>query len=260
MSKGVGFHRPLFVLVLFSILISLVSFPGRAESGEAGMSEVFNQEVPASSRSLNVVAALSPILIRQLEAKGLTLGSPVFIRVFKEEKELEVWLQANRAFHLFRTYPIAAVSGWLGPKGWEGDLQAPEGFYRVGPSQMNPNSSFHLSFDIGYPNEYDRMKYSTGSALMVHGKKTSRGCFAMTDEKIEEIYVIADAALRNGQPFFHVHCYPFRMTDENMEISRDSKWFYFWQNLKTGYDLFETFKRPPRVFVENGMYVFDCTS
>jgi murein L,D-transpeptidase YafK len=234
-----------------------VSFPGPARSGEPLGDAAALNGVPTSVRSSSVVSAVAPILIRQLEAKGLSLGSPVFMRVFKEERELEVWLERAGVFYLFRTYPIAAVSGWLGPKRWEGDLQAPEGFYRVAPSQMNPNSSFHLSFDIGYPNDYDKMKYCTGSALMVHGKKTSRGCFAMTDDKIEEIYVLADAALRNGQPFFQVHSFPFRMTDENMELNRDSKWFYFWRNLRTGYDLFEAARRPPNVSVGSGRYVFD---
>jgi len=240
-----------FLFVMFIIL------PVRAESYEEDGCDQALQEVPASRRSLQVTESVAPMLMRELEAKGLTLGAPLFIRAFKEERELEVWLEREGIFHLFRTYPIAAVSGWLGPKRWEGDLQAPEGFYHVTPSQMNPNSRFHLSFDIGYPNEYDKLNYCTGGALMVHGRKTSRGCFAMTDEKIEEIYVLADAALRNGQRYFQVHSFPFRMTDENMERNRDSKWFYFWQNLRTGYDLFEAFRRPPEVSVQSGVYTFD---
>ncbi|HDR14245.1 MAG TPA: murein L,D-transpeptidase [Desulfobacteraceae bacterium] len=235
-----------------------MTLPVRAAVDGTAAGDLAPHEVPASVRSLNVASAVGPVLMRELEVKGLSLGSPVFMRAFKEERELEVWVEREGGFQLFRTYPIAAVSGWLGPKRWEGDLQAPEGFYRVMPSQMNPNSRFHLSFDIGYPNDFDRMKYCTGSALMVHGKKTSRGCFAMTDEKIEEIYVLADAALRNGQPFFQFHSFPFRMTDQNMERNRDSKWFDFWKNLKTGYDLFEAYQRPPKVFVESGRYGFDC--
>jgi murein L,D-transpeptidase YafK len=249
----------LFPRIFFSILffITFIILPARAECD--GIDECGHalEEVPASPRSLEVAASVGPVLVRELEAKGLFLGAPLFIRVFKEERELEAWLEKDGIFHLFRTYPIAAVSGWLGPKRWEGDLQAPEGFYRVTPSQMNPNSSFHLSFNIGYPNEYDKFRDCTGGALMVHGKKSSRGCFAMTDEKMEEIYVLADAALRNGQPFFQIHSFPFRMTDQNMERNRDSKWFYFWQNLKTGYDLFEASRLPPKVSVEDGIYIFN---
>jgi murein L,D-transpeptidase YafK len=253
MSDGALGSRMFFRVFL---LVMLVILPGRATcDGTEGFGNT-SHDVPASRRSLDVTASVAPLLKLELEAQGLSLGSALFIRAFKEERELEVWLEGDGAFHLFRTYPIAAVSGWLGPKRWEGDLQAPEGFYRVTPSQMNPNSSFHLSFDIGYPNEYDKLNDCTGGALMVHGKKTSRGCFAMTDEKIEEIYVLADAALRNGQPFFQVHSFPFRMTDENMERNRDSKWFEFWQNLRTGHDLFEAYRRPPEVFVESGRYGF----
>ncbi len=248
------FSKVFFIVFLF---IMVMITPARAKcDGTNGCGHAL-EEVPASRRSLEVAASIGPVLMRELEAKDLSLGTPLFIRVFKEERELEVWLERDGIFDLFRTYPIAAVSGWLGPKRWEGDLQAPEGFYRVTPSQMNPNSSFHLGFDIGYPNEYDKLKYCTGGALMVHGRKSSLGCFAMTDEKMEEIYVLADAALRNGQSFFQVHSFPFRMTDQNMARNRDSKWFYFWQNLKTGYDLFEAFRRPPKVSVEDGIYVFN---
>jgi murein L,D-transpeptidase YafK len=122
---------------------------------------------------------------------------------------------------------------------------------------MNPNSRFHLSFNLGYPNAYDQAYKRTGSALMVHGGRVSIGCFAMTDKKIEEIYALADGALRNGQRFFRVHCFPFRMTDENMKQHRSSEWISFWKNLKSGYDFFENTKLPPDVKVQNGMYVFE---
>ena len=240
----------LFVTVLFLSAFAAVSSRAWA-GGEAAL-----REVPSSRRSVNAVTAVAPGLIRDLERKGLAYGAPVFIRVFKEERELEVWLKREGGFRLFRTYRVAAVSGWLGPKRREGDLQAPEGFYTVGPSQMNPNSLFHLSFDIGYPNDYDRALNRTGKALMIHGNTTSRGCFAMTDEAMEEIYALADAALRGGQSFFHVHSFPFRMTDQNMERDRDSKWYYFWTNLRIGHDLFEATKRPPQVSVRDGEYVF----
>ncbi len=200
---------------------------------------IFNkQHVPSSPRSRTAVATAAPSLIRDLEEKGLAYGAAVFIRIFKEEKELELWVKQGEVFELFRTYKIAAMSGELGPKQREGDYQAPEGFYFVAPSQMNPNSRFHLSFNLGYPNTYDRAHQRTGSALMVHGNRVSIGCFAMTDARIEEIYALADAALRNGQKFIRVHCFPFRMTKNNMEEHSKSKWVPFWDNLQTGYDFF----------------------
>ena len=214
------------------------------------------QQVPSSRRSRNAVAKVAPSLIHSLNPAGLSYGAPVFLRIFKKEMELELWVQNRNAFKLFRTYDIVAMSGHLGPKLREGDRQAPEGFYFVTPSRMNPNSRFHLSFNLGYPNSYDRAHKRTGSALMVHGNQVSIGCFAMTDSKIEEIYCLADAALRNGQKFFRVHCFPFRMTEENMKDHSKSEWITFWQNLKIGYDWFEKTNQPPNVLTRDKNYVF----
>jgi murein L,D-transpeptidase YafK len=188
---------------------------------------------------------------------GAALGSPIFIRIFKEEHELEVWTKTAQSFELARTYEICTYSGDLGPKLREGDLQAPEGFYFVTPGQMNPNSRYHLAFNIGYPNAFDRAHGRTGGLIMVHGDCVSIGCFAMTDASIEEIYGFADASLRRGQPFFRVHVFPFRMSAANMERHEDPRWYDFWGNLKEGYDIFERDRVPPNVNVENGRYVFD---
>jgi murein L,D-transpeptidase YafK len=153
----------------------------------------------------------------QLEHKQLQLGSAIFIRIFKQSSELEVWVQNSQGLYtLFKNYPICAYSGQIGPKLKEGDMQAPEGFYTVAKHQMNPNSSYHLSFNIGYPNKYDSSHNRTGSYLMVHGDCVSIGCYAMTDKKIEEIYTLANATLNNGQKKFSVHAFPFRMIDANM--------------------------------------------
>jgi murein L,D-transpeptidase YafK len=122
---------------------------------------------------------------------------------------------------------------------------------------MNPLSNYHLSFNLGYPNSYDRLHGRTGSALMVHGSCVSIGCYAMTDKGIEEIFTLADAALCNGQPFFRVHIFPFPMTEENMRKHVNSKWYEFWKNLKEGYDFFEEGgHNPPNVEVKNKQYVF----
>jgi len=253
----------LLAVVLALALSSCSGDDARNTTDENGQTKpmvvrVFNkQNVPSSRRSRNAIAAVAPSLVRDLEEKELAYGAPVFIRVFKEEKELEVWVKKGEIFKLFRTYGIVAMSGRLGPKLREGDRQAPEGFYFVTPSRMNPNSRFHLSFNLGYPNTYDQAHQRTGSALMVHGNKVSIGCFAMTDAKIEEIYALADAALRNGRKFFRVHCFPFRMTKENMKNHSDSQWLLFWKNLKTGYDYFERTKQPPNVLMKNNKYVFE---
>ena len=216
------------------ILLSLLSISVPSFSGLSA------QDVPSSSRSREVISRVRPALTTQLAGQGLHFGSPIFIRIFKEEKELEVWVRQGKDFRLFKNYPVCSYGpGVLGPKRKDGDCQAPEGFYLVGPRQMNPLSQFHLSFDLGYPNGYDRAQGATGYAIMVHGNCVSVGCYAMGDKAIEEIYALADAALREGQPSFHVHIFPFRMTDVNMRRHRESEWYPFWENLKEGYDHFE---------------------
>ncbi|MBI4723621.1 MAG: hypothetical protein HY765_00935, partial [Rhodomicrobium sp.] len=155
----------------------------------------------------------------------------------------------------FRTYPICAWSGGLGPKVQVGDKQAPEGFYTVSRGQMNPHSLFYLSFNLGFPNAYDQSNGHTGSALMVHGNCKSAGCYAMTDAYIEEIYILAREAFNAGQAKFHVQALPFRMTAENMQRHQDSPWYPFWVKLKEGYDSFEATGRPPIVKVCSKQYL-----
>lgn len=199
-----------------------------------------------------------PELERGLAAKGLRFGDPVFLRAFKEEAELEMWIR-NRAtgkYDLFRTWRIAAMSGNLGPKLAEGDGQVPEGFYFVLPRAMNPNSNYHLSFNIGFPNEYDRAHQRTGSFIMIHGSNVSIGCLAMTDEGIEEIYTLCAAAHENGQGFFRVHIFPFRMSTARMEKAKDHQWIGFWNEMRPGYEAFEKHRVPAEVTVREGIYQF----
>jgi murein L,D-transpeptidase YafK len=211
------------------------------------------------ARAAEVEARVAQDMKTALTEKGLGLGSPVFIRAFKEERELELYVRntATGKYELFRTYPIVAASGKLGPKLAEGDRQVPEGFYFVRQGAMNPNSTYHLSFNIGYPNAYDRAHDRTGSFIMIHGSTLSVGCLAMTDAKIEEIYALCQAALDGGQPFFRVHIFPFRMTPKRMLAAAESPHLPFWENLKQGYDLFEKDKVPPNVSVRDMTYVFD---
>ncbi|MDO5471790.1 MAG: 2-dehydro-3-deoxyphosphooctonate aldolase [Akkermansia sp.] len=172
-------------------------------------------------------------------------GKPVFLRIIKEDYELELWLQEpDGKWRLFDTYEIAAMSGELGPKTKEGDEQAPEGFYRVLPRAMNPRSMYHLSFNIGYPNAYDRSLGRTGSYIMVHGSDVSIGCFAMTDPIIEEIYTLVNEAFRAGVKSVPVQVYPFRMTEERMQEEVSHQHFEFWQHLLPGWQYTEQHKAP----------------
>jgi murein L,D-transpeptidase YafK len=191
-----------------------------------------------------------------LGKKGMTAQAPIHIRIFKEESELEVWkARDDGRFYHFKTYPICNWSGELGPKLAKGDKQAPEGFYTIASTQMKPDSSFYLAFNLGFPNAFDRANDRTGEYLMVHGKCKSAGCYALTDALVEEVYALAREAFRGGQPSFDVHAFPFRMTDEKIGRFKKHKWYGFWTTLKQGYDHFETHRVPPTVAVCERKYV-----
>jgi murein L,D-transpeptidase YafK len=196
----------------------------------------------------------------RLAAQGVKLGVPVYVRIFKLESELELWVEKDGRFVRFATYPICLWSGRLGPKLKEGDRQAPEGFYTVAAEQLNPNSRMYRSFTLGFPNIFDQAYGRTGSFLMVHGGCASIGCFAVTDPVVDEIWRLVTAALDQGQARFPVHVFPFHMTNSNVELRRGSKWEGFWSDLKKGYDLFEKSRIPPVVSVCNGRYVFAAGS
>lgn len=193
----------------------------------------------------------------RLAAAGVKRGVPIYLRIYKLESELEVWVQKDGRFQRFATYPICMWSGRLGPKLKEGDLQAPEGFYTVSKAALNPNSRMHLSFNLGFPNAYDRNQGRTGSYLMVHGGCSSIGCYAVTDPVVDEIWDLVTAALDNGQARIPVHAFPFRMTEQNLQLRRGDKWSGFWADLKKGSDLFEQSHVPPVVSVCDGRYVFE---
>src|SRR5215813_8442964 len=188
-------------------------------------------------------------LLSLLRQKKMPIRSPILVRVFKEEAELEVWKQDTTGrFQILKTYPICRWSGDLGPKLQEGDRQAPEGFYAVTPKLMNPNSNYYLSINVGYPNSFDKASNRDGSLLMVHGDCWSSGCYAMTDEQISDIYSLARDSLL-GQPSFQIQAYPFRLTPANLARHRTSPHMAFWKMLKIGNDHFETTHLEPRVEV-----------
>jgi murein L,D-transpeptidase YafK len=201
---------------------------------------------------------LSDKMVKDIADKNMDKDSPILIRLFKEEAELEVW-KKNRDgnYALLKTYPICRWSGDLGPKKREGDRQAPEGFYTITPGQMNPNSNYYLAFNTGFPNAYDRSWGYTGSELMVHGDCSSRGCYAMTDEQIQEIYGLARESFFGGQKDFQFEAFPFHMTALNMAKHRNNPNFAFWKMLKEGYDHFEATKQEPKVAVCERHYAFD---
>jgi murein L,D-transpeptidase YafK len=202
---------------------------------------------------------VSPKLLAAMTEKDMDLQSPILVRLFKSEAELEVWKQDRSGrFALLKTYPICRWSGDLGPKVREGDRQAPEGFYSISPAQMNPQSAYYLSFNTGFPNAFDRSLGRTGSELMVHGDCSSRGCYAMTDEQIAEIYSLGRESFFGGQRAFQFQAYPFKMTPVNMAKHRNNPNMPFWRMIKEGYDHFEITKQEPKVDFCEKKYVFDA--
>ncbi len=244
------------VLFLFGIfLVGGTLFPfSSATSAFRGAGE--GGAVPTSPKADYLMTQAQPRVEKELVQKGFRLGQPVFMRIFKMSKQLEVWMLKRGQFRLFKKYPICSYSGYVGPKLYEGDWQSPEGFYTVSAEQMNPKSRFHLSFNIGYPNTFDKERDCTGSAIMVHGQCVSQGCFAMGNQQIEEIYLLAYQAFLQGQKSFNIHIFPFRMTEANLSKYRNSPWYEFWSNLIAGYNAFEQNHQVPLIFSEKGKYIF----
>ena len=240
----------LLLLLVAGLLTALV-----AVQHMTGRRIVFEPPVPA------------PLDGRLAEA-GFSRGQPIYLRIFKEESSLEVWMERNGRYELALTYPVCAWSGRLGPKLREGDRQSPEGFYLVSARQLKPDSSYHRALNIGFPNGFDAAQGRTGSFLMIHGACVSVGCYAMTDQAIEDIYQLVERALSNGQEAVPVHIFPFRMTEERLAAASAEPWSGFWLNLAEGDRLFHETGQPPRAYVCGSRYGFagpgepspaDCT-
>jgi murein L,D-transpeptidase YafK len=224
------------------------------------------QVVPTTEKTSQIENRIKRGLQNRLKKLRVRWGSPVYIRIFKLEHELELWLANGKGYILFQRYPICSFSGKIGPKKAEGDKQAPEGFYTITAEGFNPKSQAYLSLNIGYPNEYDRLNNFTGSAIMIHGGCISTGCFTlgesrfsedpMWDRPIEEIWTLAAAALNNGQQVISVHVFPFRMDAQHLAAFSASPHYDFWRNLKEGYDFFIEHGVVPEVTVTNNRYCF----
>lgn len=249
-------------LVLISLVGALVAgtifvfaWPVEADRARIGIERHWRSEVSKLGFSLPGTPDLSDLKGR-LASHGLKAGDAIFMRIFKREFELELWMMRDGRFHRFATYPICKWSGELGPKVKEGDRQAPEGFYTVDAKALNPNSAWHRSFNLGYPNAYDRSFGRTGSLLMVHGGCGSIGCYAMTNAVIDEIWTLVTSALGGAQQRFQVQVLPFRMTEQNLALYSGTQNSVFWADLKRGSDLFEASQIPPKVSVCGKRYAF----
>ena len=202
---------------------------------------------------------------RYFKNKNLDFNSfHLFIRVFKKEKLVEVWIREKNkdSFTLLQTYDFCMSSGMLGPKRKEGDLQIPEGVYQI--NHFNPQSKFYLSLGLNYPNASDRIlsdKQHPGKDIYLHGSCVTVGCIPLTDDKIKELYIMAVEAKNGGQEKISVHIFPTRLTDEGLHFLKEnyaaSGQIDFWENLKKVYDNFEQTKKLKSVSVDKkGRYLF----
>lgn len=202
-------------------------------------------------------------LLKQKKINSNTLN--IFIRVFKQEQTLEIWAKntKDKQYILLDKYAVCKSSGKPGPKKKQGDLQVPEGFYHV--VNFNPESSFHLSLSINYPNAYDKANSKAadlGNNICIHGSCVTIGCLPLTDELIKDVYILAVEAYNSGQKQIPVHIFPSQMDNENFaslrkEYAQNKALLNFWENIKTGYNYFETHKSLPKVSVSaEGKYVF----
>lgn len=189
----------------------------------------------------------------------------MFLRAFKKEQILEVWIQEKdrETFQLLHTYDFCTTSGVLGPKRKEGDLQIPEGVYYI--NHFNPQSNFHLSLGINYPNASDKiLSHATtpGGSIYIHGNCVTIGCIPITDDKIKELYVMAVEARNNGQIKIPVHIFPTRLHKGNLEqlvseLHLTDATKNFWKNLEPIYQDFEATRKLKTIKVSsNGEYYY----
>ena len=277
-----GIAAGLFVMMF--VRGNLVELPRSAADAEASSRSAAGTSVTTAGNTLLNTLALQAELVQA----GVTLGAPVYLRIFKSNGKdgafrtigsvqgvweerwfpnlkrawVELWVQGkDGSYQLLKSYPVCTYTGNLGPKRDAEDKQAPEGFYTIQRTGMNPNSAYYRSMDIGYPNAYDRLQRATGSQIKIHGMCISGGCFTMGEpqsedhQHMEELYTLVKTAHAEGQTQVPVHIFPFPMTEENMALHAHSSWIQFWTMLKPAYDLFERERIPPQVRVLNGAYV-----
>lgn len=247
------------------ILVSLLAVTVLLASPlRAGLAQTFEEEQRQYSRVEQAFQNQQAHVQALYAERGLQFPPrEVFFRVIKRERVVEVWSRADTEspFELLTAVDICYFSGVLGPKRRQGDRQHPEGFYEI--DRFNPRSSWHLSLRISYPNESDRIlgdPVDPGDDIFIHGVCGSSGCLAMTNERVELLYVIAVIARSNGQERIPIHIFPIRFTPEDIawleEVTFDRELWRFWNNLRPGYDYFETHRQVPTIEVaRDGSYV-----
>ncbi len=246
------------ILVLLCLTISAMGFSQNAFFG------ITKTEFKLAA----IFSRIEDSLARQFERQNLTWPpSSIYIRSFKFDRQLEVWVKddSTNKFKLFKSYKVCMQSGTMGPKRMEGDYQVPEGFYHI--NEFNPNSNYHLSLGINYPNASDRILSDAnkpGGSIYIHGNCVSTGCIAISDAPIEELYVLASASKNKGQEFIPVHIFPVKYSNKtsleylNNTIKDNVYLQQFNKNIREVFDYFEMDKELPVILVNRkGEYVIN---
>ena len=244
------------------LVILLASFTARAQNFFVA------REKPSFFRLAGILNSKEDTLQKEFQAKGLEWPAKyVYVRSFKYDAQLEVWVKntTKEKYKLFKTYKVCMQSGTMGPKRLQGDYQVPEGFYYI--NEFNTHSNYHLALGLNYPNTSDRFLSDSlrpGNAIYIHGSCVSVGCIPVTDEDIEEIFLIASYAKANGEDFIPVHVFPFRYNSRRsmeyfkLTAKNNPALQKFAMELKDAYDKFEETRQVPLVLIDRkGDYIID---
>jgi len=244
------------LITIFILLFHLISYGQQS----------FKNDQKRYHRYRTAIADKESIIKQKFSKSKISFPpNEIFIRVFKREKVVELWAKATSTdtFTLVTQYPFSASSGSLGPKRKQGDFQIPEGFYFI--DRFNPSSRFHLSLEINYPNQSDRILGTKplGGDIFIHGSNVTIGCIPITDDLIKELYVIAVEVKSNGQDKIPIHIFPTQLTKYNYQkltdkFNQNKNLVIFWSNLKNGFDLFKSTHRLPiiKIDAKTGEYIF----
>ncbi len=248
-----------------SFLTTLIIF---SAAGNSFSQTAFNDYKKASFKTLDIYNKKEENLKKEFAKKGLPWPAKyIYIRSFKFDAELEIWVKNDikEQFKLFKTYRVCMQSGTMGPKRFQGDYQVPEGFYYI--NEFNPNSNYHLSLGLNYPNASDRILSDSlrpGGDIYIHGSCVSVGCIPVTDAQIEELYIITSYAKAGGQDFIPVHVFPIKYNEKKSmdyfaaATKKNQQLQHFAIQLKNAFDKFEEKKQVPIIMVnKKGQYVFD---
>ncbi len=252
--------------VLFSLIFILFSIIAIAQPSAPDFSFLDYQR--SFPRISDVMNRKEDTLLKQFKEKGLPWPVKyIYLRSFKYDSQLEVWVKSekNDKFKLFKTYKVCALSGSLGPKRMQGDYQVPEGFYYI--NEFNPKSVYHLSLGLNYPNASDRMlsdSLQPGGDIYIHGSCVTTGCIPITNQQIEELYILATHAKTQGQDFIPVHIFPIQFNNRKSidylaKFLKDfPEYTHISNEMKHAYSYFDRTKQIPVVLInKKGEYVVE---